>query len=112
MWSHDGEHEITLALVHDIEADRFRGRHFDKISVHEAVELTHRIHIYIQTCVARTSRALYGSLGFRGVEASHIVFDGAENLFLPPGFVDEVSRRQRDSLIYGRYEFLGEWIST
>lgn len=48
MMNADGEHEIIIGVVNDIRGDRYRGMNFDKVSIHEAVELTWEIHNFIQ----------------------------------------------------------------
>lgn len=108
MWNHDGEHEITLALVHDIEGDRFRGRYFDKVSIHEAVELTHHIHTFVQLCVARTSRALYESL-YSEDNLKRRSISSSNNPYLPDGYIEELPRKKTEE-VWTR-QICGEWLS-
>jgi hypothetical protein len=53
IWRRDGEHEIIFATVDEIRNDRHRGLYFDKVSIHETVELTREIHEFLQMNCAR-----------------------------------------------------------
>lgn len=77
MMSYDGQHEILTCTVDEIEEDshRLRGRRFDKVSVHEEVELTDRIHSFLHFYGARATHVHYGNLGSVRIEASPLISD-------------------------------------
>lgn len=111
MSGYDGQHEISVGVVQDIESDRFRGRYFDKISIHETVELTFDIHRFVQIYVGRSSHGLYG-----GLEPPRILVDEQvppdRMYFLNSGFVDEELRTSpmTDAFRYGLMGMPGpEW---
>lgn len=96
MMGYDGEHEITVGTVQDVETGRFRGMNFDKVSIHEAVELDWRLHDFIQMQTYRTMRGMRFAVDPRMKED--------EMYFLNEGpWIEEMRRRDDDRLDAMRY---------
>lgn len=80
----DGQHEITVLTIHDIEHHMLRGQHFDKVSIHETVELNWELHHAIQMATIRSLRGM----GFDRIIIDEMVPDNSiwmvnENFILP-----------------------------
>lgn len=103
MWTHEGEHEIILGLVEDIEWGRFRGMDFDKISIHETVELTWKIHQFVQ----------YHTLHRFGRFKVKVDDRLRENemMFVNERYIDRV-RREGDHRPYSLRYLMGDWKIT
>lgn len=82
----DGEHEISVYAVDQVEHEVTRGHTFDKVSIQEGVELNIRIHIALQICVGRSIRSPCGGPGSLKIVTNPHISDG-EMFFLSEGSV-------------------------
>lgn len=105
MMSNEGEHEIIPCTVDEIEDgwNRLRGYVFDKVSVHEEVELTDRIHTFLQVCAARSTRVPYANHELRGISGGPAIFDEGKYLLREEsvGANPHISQHLIDAVRYG-----------
>lgn len=91
MAAHDGQHEITVGSVEEIEYGRFRGMNFDKVSIHETVELTQEIHEFLRFVLTRN---------LRGFNFDRIIVDemvpNDRVYFVNDGWAKDILRRIED----------------